>query len=66
MTITVLCMQNQTNMEVKMRTHVMTVASKPIKDSSFLGSTASTLCADMPIFWTYENSDYVAGKTFFL
>jgi hypothetical protein len=33
---------------------MMTIAQNPVKDRSFLGKTAATLCANSPIYWTYK------------
>lgn len=33
---------------------MMTIAENPVKDTSFLGKTAATLCANTPVYWTYK------------
>lgn len=45
--------QDQNAQDAVSSAEMMTIAQDPVKDSSFLGTTASDLCANTPVYWTY-------------
>lgn len=46
--------QDQSADDAVSSAEMMTIAQDQVKDSSFLGKTASNLCANTPVYWTYK------------
>jgi hypothetical protein len=45
--------RNGTSM--RLTSELVAMAANPVKDSSFLGETASALCDDTPVYWIFQS-----------